>query len=503
MVKSRKQIFRKKRTIKKKRRIQSNKKNGRIIGGGGEDGKENTEPELNTIFNMAQIPTTKTPSIRLKTGEPLIPEKRIRNKQKPPMPTPPPIEEYNVDFWMTNGYFTQLELDGVKGTIANLWNTNQICGVLSEIKNYKISYDAIMINKAIYDKYLCLIILVYGILSKKMTTTGDYDMLFKGGKALQLAFSKANVPEIEYSSNDVDILIIPKKDILYDFEKIKTFSINISKLIKWLVNGIDTRPIETLSVKEPLPPAAQYKGNPYIVKISIISPTTISAITDIDFKELPKNLKNCFIDDDVPQRQDVIIKNICAPGTAKEPNINTIENNISGFDLLFRFPSIDTILKEKLYQYLYFIILSYIKKEDNSYFLDKFKKAIIAILDVKVALIKQSLNPDKKNTNDDKLIKKSIINNNIKILDFVQSILSELNYDNYNAELPEYKANIEMEINMLLYCDTTPICPIIVARNNYTLPNKNNESLRTNFPLGLQKYTLTPNIKYSIPLLYA
>ena len=117
-----------------------------------------------------------------------------------------------------------------------------------------------------YNIILCAALLVYGIISDKMKGQ-DFDLIFKGGKAVQLVLSQ--IPNTDqYNSEDIDILVMPKNDIEYNRDIIKNLSSHIGYLIKWFLNVSDLK--VNLSVLLPPEISENQRGNPNIVKLSYV-----------------------------------------------------------------------------------------------------------------------------------------------------------------------------------------------------------------------------------------
>jgi hypothetical protein len=185
-----------------------------------------------------------------------------------------------------------------------------------------------------YNILLCAALLVFGIISKKIEQQ-DYKIIFKGGKAIQLVLGQI-LENTVYQSEDIDTLIIPK-DIPYDGEQIKNISGHISYLIKWFLNIIIPQlPQRTnnidISVLAPNP--RNPRANQYIFKLSYIQQVGgFKPFSDIDFKEIPINIKPFF-----------------------ERAINySFEISQLGENVLFTCPDIGSLLDEKLYYYIKYV----------------------------------------------------------------------------------------------------------------------------------------------------
>jgi hypothetical protein len=63
----------------------------------------------------------------------------------------------------------------------------------------------------------------------------DYKFIFKGGKAIQLVLAEIQNLS-EYKSEDIDVLIIPNKNIQYDELIVKNLAGHLAYLIRWFLN---------------------------------------------------------------------------------------------------------------------------------------------------------------------------------------------------------------------------------------------------------------------------
>lgn len=174
---------------------------------------------------------------------------------------------------------------------------------------------------SIYNTILCATMICFGLISEKMKSQ-DYTLMFKGGKANQLVLSTINTT-LEYESDDIDILVIPKEGIEYNREHIENLSTHIGFLLKWLL----TSPKEkTNIISVLLPDPSKLFLNPNIVKVSYIkqynrSRYTFRPISDVDFKELSPDIQPFFAEPNIFNKYipelDTNIRVIC-------PNITGI-----------------------------------------------------------------------------------------------------------------------------------------------------------------------------------
>lgn len=230
------------------------------------------------------------------------------------------------------------------------------------------------IDTSNYNILLCAALLVFGIISKKMEKQ-DYHIIFKGGKAIQLVLGQIKASEI-YKSEDIDVLVMPN-DIVYNEEHVKNLSGHIGYLVRWFLNITIPQPLPQrpniidISVLRPNP--SNPRSNPFIFKLSYKKQFGgFQAISDIDFKEIPENIKSFF-----------------------EKSVN-YQFVISELDekVTFTCPNIVALLEEKLYYYsLYTYFRDLLSKgqsitkpgyealtiDECNRLLDKFKRAILPL----------------------------------------------------------------------------------------------------------------------------
>jgi hypothetical protein len=267
------------------------------------------------------------------------------------------LTDNNVLFWKPFFNDDANELMQFKNNMVWLLDNNKICSIIEDdIPTYATMPSNIYegYEMSHYNSKLCLIFIILGILSEKLKDN-DIRIVFKGGKAVQLALS--NIPNTpKYMSDDVDIILLPKQGTVYNRDNFKKLASDIGHLIHWVV--------PTLSVQ-----ISPYH-NPDIVKISLekedINFGRYKALADIDFKELPPQIKPYFE--------------------------NTIKFPITaarwGLDLLFECPTINAILDEKIYyliiydQILDVSILqnNTIQINDSNFHLTKIYKALNALI---------------------------------------------------------------------------------------------------------------------------
>lgn len=210
----------------------------------------------------------------------------------------------------------------------------------------------------------------------------DYKLIFKGGKAIQLVLAEIQNLS-EYKSEDIDVLIIPDKNIQYDELNIKNLAGHLAYLIRWFLNIPSTD--YKISVQPPNP--ANTRANPYIFKLSYIKSLKkrdfrtqtlvddFKQFSDIDFKELPRHIIPYFQDD------------------SKEYNFE-ISLSDTKQKLMFRCPNLGALLNEKIYYYAKYSEFKQLLQKgqpiqdieyntltipDCDRFLEKFKRAILAM----------------------------------------------------------------------------------------------------------------------------
>jgi len=229
-----------------------------------------------------------------------------------------------------------------------------------------------------YNIVLCAALIVFGIISNKMIGQ-DYKVIFKGGKAIQLVL--AGMPETSaYKTEDIDVLIMPDTNVAYVESIVKNLSGHLAYLIRWFLNTPETQ--YKVSVQAPNP--SNTRANPFIFKLSYlkikqkqdfrkqIMVDDFKQFSDIDFKETPTNIKPYF-------ERSIDFKFF----------ISELNETV-----LFRCPNIGSLLDEKIYYYAkYFQFKKQLEERkpiteeeyetltiiDCDRFLDKFKKAIIAM----------------------------------------------------------------------------------------------------------------------------
>jgi hypothetical protein len=210
-----------------------------------------------------------------------------------------------------------------------------------------------------YNIILCATFLIYGIIANKMHNQ-DYNIIFKGGKGVQLALSKNQQvpPEFVYESEDIDILLTPKPGVTYHPQNAESLATHIAYLVKWLLNDIFSGQI---SVLLPNDKRARTKT---IVKLSYFM-AGFKQFSDISFDELPEREKPFF-------EGTSMIK----PKTKK---IEGLDENAA-----FIFQPVDKIVDEKIYficKYLHLMKTETQQsvREEYTRVITKFKRTILEI----------------------------------------------------------------------------------------------------------------------------
>lgn len=216
---------------------------------------------------------------------------------------------------------------------------------------------------------LCAALIIFGIISNKMIGQ-DYKLIFKGGKATQLVLGGMK-ETTKYITEDIDLLIMPNKDIEYNEINVKNLAGHLAYLVRWFLNS--TEPYFNVSVQAPNP--QNIRANPFIFKLSygkFKQPNRFKQFSDIDFKEVPEIIKEFF--------NDIILFNF---------HVEELNQTLS-----FYCPNIGSLLNEKLYYYCkFFRFKKMLEKREIIYdpeytsltisdcerFLEKFKRAILAM----------------------------------------------------------------------------------------------------------------------------
>ena len=237
-----------------------------------------------------------------------------------------------------------------------------------------------------FNVLLCSALIIFGIISYKMIGQ-DYKMLYKGGKAIQLALSR--IPNMsEYRSDDIDVLIMPDKNILYDELRVKNLAGHLGYLIRWFLNIPEPDPKPGYKVSVQVPNPINTTANQYIFKLSYIKSLKrndyrkhvliddYKQFLDIDFKEVSRDMISYFQDD------------------LKKYNFEISLSSDTKQNLLFICPNLGSLLNEKIYYYVKYFNFKQILQDkktitedgyqtitidDCDRFLEKFKRAILVM----------------------------------------------------------------------------------------------------------------------------
>ena len=257
-------------------------------------------------------------------------------------------------------------------------NINGVCGLItSRITNYTLQ------SNMYYNFMSCVIFIILGQLTNLLKTT-RYRLILKGSKALQVAFANTIDTKPYLISDDIDILLVPA-----DREAVQTkpgmytdsdvVAGDICSMIEWIIKS--ALPPGLSEVVSVLNPMKQRARNPNVFKISHFEPNgRLSVIADIDIR-YTKNAAMAF------SQEDEHLSRIGFPIMSEDQSFDTFYNpsrmfyttiDIPNIQLLYLHQTIDAAFEEKIYYYIKYLLLS--SYTDYSFFLDKFKKSILAIL---------------------------------------------------------------------------------------------------------------------------
>lgn len=201
------------------------------------------------------------------------------------------------------------------------------------------------IDFAAYNTILCASFLALGIISYRMHGSQDYTLIFKGGKAVQIELSGVSNVGV-YDSEDIDILILPNKNVVYEEEKVRNLAGHVAHLVRWFVEIMDPSEqgegkVSVLSPQE----SGKRGGNDKIYKLSVQKTSMKSTkqgqvrdyrpFSDIDFREMPIETKDLF-----NQTVDYVFY---------IPELHT--------NALFTCNNIGSLLNEKIYYYAKYFVL--------------------------------------------------------------------------------------------------------------------------------------------------
>jgi len=276
--------------------------------------------------------------------------------------------EYNdsnePDFWKP--LFNENEMVSLRDKIQSLFGDptlksptdSNICRIIRDMIPTYLVPEEINPDLINYNVTLCATMFIFGIMTKLMVNQ-EYNIIFKGGKAVQMVLSIIN-PKYVYASEDIDVLLKPNTDVMYNRDRIKNLAGHLSYLIKWFLNDKTSQGISILP-----PNPENLKANQDIFKISYIGYGTESfkALSDIDFKEISRYDNQFFI------------------------NIQSINK----VDCLFRFQDLEGLKQEKLH----YINLYFLKKQEGKinekeyqFYVDKFNKSYQVLVNASKGMIK-------------------------------------------------------------------------------------------------------------------
>lgn len=193
------------------------------------------------------------------------------------------------------------QFNDLKGSLA-LWDNH--------FKMYKITCAATMI--------------LYGIIAVRLLRIGDFQIIFKGGRALQMGGVLGS------TSHDVDIMIecVSEGKYTKDYEQsmIQNIAGNLALLMK-----------ELLPFKTSILPPESPNANKFIYKISSVFGNQYVALSDIDFKPISEEAEklDLFGDRLMKWKRKVLLgTDILIPR-----------------QVLFTFPTLKMMLEEKTFLY--------------------------------------------------------------------------------------------------------------------------------------------------------
>lgn len=311
------------------------------------------------------------------------------------------------EFWRT--FFDIRELYKIKNIINYLMNTSlddtqeNICTrIKKKYKSYFTSTDPSE-ETNIYNIMSCAIFIIFGMLSNKFKKKPEfkYNIIIKGGKAIQLAFGDVFIP---YPSEDIDILILPKfnqsndgyevVEGYFNYQDMYGISYNIINLIVWIITppnpeetDIDSAGFVTLnsSFGGKIIPQMSVKGaklmNTFVSKINFSASTGVVSISDIDVKPIDVELIT------EPEKRFLTASGFyTGDQSSKDFFIGNTEQTDFNFEgilpLSFNYQTLHIALQEKIYIYVKYLLLNQMRASSSySFFLKKFKKSINILLD--------------------------------------------------------------------------------------------------------------------------
>ena len=250
---------------------------------------------------------------------------------------------YKFDYDTWSPIFTYEELDLLKKNILN--NLDNLCEIIKKLYPlYTISYDIFcdinpknnekkykdsnQINKNVY--LYCVVLIIVGILNFKLKENEqEYQLILKGGKALQFILSDMNINTNTNTntikSNDIDLIISTKNAKTYDPNKCKIFASEICLLIEWILNS-STNP---------------YLKNNYVIhKIGLHYTDIIKLSYKIQDSDTNSNESrfNAIADLDFGKKNEIFYSNL----------IEKEQKSLFG-ELIYLYQNFDNYLLEKIY----------------------------------------------------------------------------------------------------------------------------------------------------------
>ena len=225
------------------------------------------------------------------------------------------------------------------------------------------------------NRVLCATLLLVGVVSRAIHND-DYEIIIKGGKAVQLVTSN------EYQSNDIDLLVKQKGKGEYDKEKVKNLSKHLGYLFEWffcktMIKGrikIQLPPDQTVV----LPDGSIINEN--LVKLKYVTEPVYGkksiekSFLDIGFEKLDGDTADFYTDTTLHKFTDTDFG-----------------------ELHYKCPTVFKMLKEKIHYYVFYkkdlarleksivsLVLLNKKKRENdivyaNMMIDKFQRAIFAL----------------------------------------------------------------------------------------------------------------------------
>jgi hypothetical protein len=355
------------------------------------------------ISDVKKETTEDLPQIE-ETSEKEAPELQIKEEINMPPPEemsePPTPPEINIAFYSNE------ELKILKNIINSLMveslpneTSVSICDkIKSSVVNYSIKQTPTISNSKLtltqeelkeYNVMSCAIFIIIGLISHKLNERGDYQLIIKGGKGLQLSF--VYYLKYNFESEDIDALLVNKRNI-DDYDNKLKIAVYIGELIKWIIGTPEFKNIGFLNPTE-------NRTNKNVGKISYVNGIKKLAILDIDIKFPVDNIQEKLSvgDFDYTELNKVGFPLGINFYNFEEGQIYDKTFPVQGLIVSFFYQRIEVALREKIYLYTkYFLLIEIIKKlrysstpeniimadtdiKEYTRFLQKFKRSIKAI----------------------------------------------------------------------------------------------------------------------------